>query len=217
MMKLLCIANPKAYQHAITDVPLSYARLAAHPDVELYHTETETMMNTGQSINVVPIHTGFMQDEFGQLPARESIMMQADEFDIAFCRTLKPFPTGYLDQLAQWSQYVSFVNDPSGIARQLDVEFLIHAARQFTPPAVVTIEQDIAQRFLIDHGTMVVKKSNSCGGRGVFKVSIDSQGNFVTDNVMEKPRTFPSFSDVFLHITKGSSEHVLLMAYLRNY
>ena len=88
------------------------------------------------------------------------------------------------------------------------------ATSQFTPPAVVTNEQDIAKRFLDEHGIMVVKQSNSCGGRGVYKVSTDTQGAFVTDNVMETPRTFHSFSEMFLHLTKGSSEHVLLMSYL---
>ena len=92
MMRLLCIANPKAYQHAITDVPLSYARLAAHPEVELYHAETETIMNAGKSIKAIAIHPGFMPDEFGKLSARETVNMEADDFDMAFCRTLKPFP-----------------------------------------------------------------------------------------------------------------------------
>ncbi len=214
MMKLLCIANPNAYQQAITDVPLSYARLAAHPDVELYHVETETMMEPGPSLNVIPIHAGFMPDEFGALPTRESVRMNADDFDIAFCRTLKPFPIGYLGRLSQWSHDVPFVNDPSGIARQLDVGFLLEAASQYTPPALVTNEQDMARGFLTEHGTMVVKQSNSCGGRGVYKVSTDTQGAFVTDNVMEGPRTFHGFSEMFLHMTKGSSEHILLMSYL---
>jgi len=214
MMKILCIANPKAYQQAITDVPLSYARLAAHPDVELYHAETETMMDSGKSIKAVPVHAGFMPDEFGKLSGRETVKREADDFDIAFCRTLKPFPSGYLDRLTQWSRYVPFVNDPSGIARQLDVGFLLKAADQYTPPVVVTSEQDIAQRFLNEHGTMVVKQSNSCGGRGVYKVSRDSKDGFVTDNVMEGSRTFYSFSGMFLYVTKGSSEPVLLMSYL---
>jgi glutathione synthase/RimK-type ligase-like ATP-grasp enzyme len=214
MMKLLCIANPNAYQHAITDVSLSYARLAAHPDVELYHTETTAMMGMDSRINAVAIQAGFMPDEFRTLPTRASVMMEANDFDIAFCRTLKPFPTGYLDRLAQWSQYVPFVNDPSGISRQLDVGFLLEAAGQYTPSAVVTNEQDIAQRFLNEHGTMVVKQSNSCGGRGVYKISTDPQGDFATDNVTEGPRTFHSFSGMFLYVTKGSSEQVLLMSYL---
>ncbi len=214
MMKLLCIANPHAYQYAITDIPLSYARLAAHPDVELYHVETDTMMNSGKSINAVPIHAGFMPDEFGTLPTRTTVSMPADEFDMAFCRTLKPFPSGYLDRLTKWSQYVPFLNNPSGIAHQLDVGFLIEAAGAFTPPTVVTKEQDVARRFLLQHGTIVVKRSNSCGGRGVFKVLIDSAGHFVTDNVMEGPRNFQSFSEMFCHITKDSPEPILLMSFL---
>ena len=193
---------------------MSYARLAAHPDVELYHAETESMMNTGPWINAVPIHAGFMPDDFGHLSTREPVRMRADDFDIAFCRTLKPFPAGYLDRLSQWSQYVPFVNDPNGIARQLDVGFLMDAAGQFTPPTVVTNEQDMAMRFLNEHGTIVVKRSNSCGGRGVYKVSLDSKGEFVTDNVTEGPQTFPSFSEMFLHMTNGILEHMLLMAYL---
>ena len=94
------------------------------------------------------------------------------------------------------------------------MEFLLKAAGQFTPPAVVTSEQNVAQHFLHEHETMVVKRSNSCGGRGVYKVSPDPQGCFVTDNVIEGPQTFPSFSEMFCHIRKDSSEPVLLMSYL---
>lgn len=214
MIKLLCIANPQAYQHTVTDIPLSYARLAAHPDVKLYHTDTMTMMQPSPWLDVVPIHSGFLPDEFEQLPTHEHSRMKIEDFDIAFCRTLKPFPIGYLDRLNHWSQLVSFVNNPYGIARQLDVGFLLKAAGQFTPPALVTNKQDIAQRFLNKYGTIVVKRPNSCGGRGVYKVSIDTQGDFITDNVMEDPQAFHSFAETFRYVTENPLEKVLLMSYL---
>ncbi len=213
-MKLLCIANPPAYEHATTDIPLSYERLAAHPEIELFHADTAAMMVSGQSIDIVPIPPGFTADEFGQLPKQRPTRMPADAFHIAFCRTLKPFPDGYLTRLLQWSQSVPFVNNPAGIARQLDVGFLLEAASAFTPPTRVTKDESVAQSFLNTHGTIVVKHSNSCGGRGVYKVSTTTQGAWVTDNVIEQMRVFLSFSDCFHHLSRGGTEAVLLMRYL---
>ncbi len=52
------------------------------------------------------------------------------------------------------------------------------------------------------------------GGRDVYEISINTQGAFVTNNVTESLRTFHSFSEMFLHVTKDSSEQILLMSYL---
>lgn len=213
-MKLLCIANPGAYELAITDVPLSYQYLAAHPDTQLFHTDTSAMMEAGHSIMAVRIQPGFTADEFLQITARAATPMPPSAFDIAFCRTLKPFPSGYLAALSGWSQRTQFVNHPDGITRQLDVGFLLEAASDFTPPALVTRQPDVAHRFLKDHGTVVIKRSNSCGGRGVYKVSTKSQGKYTTDNVIEKSRYFDCFSDCFQHITQNCSDSVLVMRYL---
>jgi len=213
-MRLLCIANPAAYKGTVTDVPLSYARLAAHPDIELFHADTRAMLSPGRWIRATPVAAGFMPDEFGQLSQRTSNQFLPDQFDLAFCRTLKPFPTGYLKHLAQWSSGLRFVNDPSGIQRQLEPQFFLDAAQAFIPPSVVTADEIQASQFQKRQGTIVAKRTNSCGGRGVYRISSSSGGSFVMDNVVEGTAEFTRFSQLFAHLTRDGSESILLMRYL---
>ena len=214
-MRLLCIANPSAYERATTDVPLSYARLAAHEEIELFHADTKAMMQPGRMINAVQVSPGFDPSDFGRLSERRATAMPAGAFDLAFCRTLKPFPAGYLARLVEWSREMRFVNDPAGIQRQLELTFLLDAASAFIPPSLVTKSRVEAEQFLARHGTIVAKRANSCGGRGVYKISGNGDSGFASDNVVEGPRIFEDFPSLYRHLTRDESESVLLVRYLR--
>jgi glutathione synthase/RimK-type ligase-like ATP-grasp enzyme len=213
-MRLLCIANPAAYRGTVTDVPLSYARLAAHPDVELFHADTQAMLSPGQKIRATPLSPGFMPDEFGWLSRRKYALFPPEHFDLAFCRTLKPFPEGYLQRLIQWSERLRFVNDPAGIRQQLELGFFLEAVGGFAPPSVITADETAAKDFLGQHEVMVAKRANSCGGRGVYRISPVPAGSFSVENIVEGKRTFIDFSTLFAHLTHGGQETLLLMRYL---
>ena len=214
-MRLLCIANPPAYEKAATDVPLSYARLAAHPEVELFHADTEAMMRSGEMIGAVRVEAGFKAGDFGALGKQEVRRFPPGAFDLAFCRTLKPFPAGYLDRLVEWSRQFPFLNNPAAIQKQLDPAFLLLAASHFLPPTLFTREEAAVEQFLGHHQTIVAKRPNSCGGRGVYKIAREEQGRLATDNIVEGPKRFESFSDLFAQLTDHGTDPVLLMRYLR--
>ncbi len=212
-MRLLCIANPDAYQGNVTDIPLSYARLAAHPDVELFHADTRAMLSPGEQIRATHVPAGFMPDDFAQLHWRKSLAFAPEDFDIAFCRTLKPFPDRYLSHLQRWSRRLLFVNNPAGVERQLDPAFFLNAAGGFTPPVILTAEATTAAGFLAQHRIMVAKRANSCGGRGVYRIS-PTPGGYVSDNVIEGERRYPAFPELFAQLTRNGAEALLLMRYL---
>ena len=141
-------------------------------------------------------------------------MMPPGAFDVAFCRTLKPFPYGYLERLVEWSRQMRFVNDPAGIQRQLELTFLIDAASAFIPPSLVTSDRSAAERFLSRHGTIVGKRSNSCGGRGVYKIWRDEGGALNSDNVVEGTRSFATFAALFRHLANEGAGPLLLVRFL---
>ena len=213
-MRLLCIANPAAYAGASTDVPLSYVRLAAHPEVELFHADTDSLLRPSEQINAAPVEAGFAPEDFGGLSERPTTPVGADYFDVALCRTLKPFPEGYVARLKEWSRTLMFVNHPAGIERQLHQEFFVEAAGEFMPPSALTAERSIAERFLKEHQTIVAKRSNSCGGRGVFKVFRNDSGEFATDNVVEGMMSFGGFPELFQHVSPRPGDPILLVRYL---
>lgn len=198
----------------MTDVPLSYARLAAHPDIDLYHVDTRCMMAPGHQIFATRIPAGFMPDDFSGLDQRALTSFDPDHFDLAFCRTLKPFADGYLARLAQRSVALKFVNDPAGIQEQLQPGFFLDAAAALAPPTILTADTGIAERFLTAHGTIVAKRANSCGGRGVYRIARTSDGRARTENVVEGERGFDAFPALFAHLTADGTEQILLMRYL---
>jgi glutathione synthase/RimK-type ligase-like ATP-grasp enzyme len=214
MIRLLCIANPERYAGAVTDVPLSYARLAAHPEVELYHADTAAMMRGGDLIETVPVPVGFMPDQLRSLSQRPTEPRPPEAFDLAFDRTLKPFPEGFVEALGGWSSRLRFVNDPAGIARQLDPAFLIRAARGHLPPVLLTGDAGEAEAFFRRHGTVVAKRPNSCGGREVYRIGFAADGSLRSDNIGEGERIHADFAALFARLSAEGAESVLLARFL---
>lgn len=198
----------------MTDVPLSYARLAAHPDIELFHSDTEAMLSPGQHIHATPVPAGFMPDEFGRLQWQKTMPFAPEDFDLALCRTLKPFPQDYLSCLKQWSERLLFINDPAGIEKQLRLGFFVETANMFTPHTMITSNEQSALRFLRQHQVIVAKRGNSCGGRGVFRISLTPKGSYVADNMVESTHHYASFSQLYAHLTHNGAEEILLMRFL---
>ena len=193
---------------------MSYARLAGHPEVELFHADTHSLPRPGDQIDAAPVEAGFVPEEFGGLSERPTTPVGADYFDVALCRTLKPFPEGYIARLKEWSRTFMFVNHPAGIERQLHQQFFVEAAGGFMPPSALTADASVASQFLERHQTIVAKRSNSCGGRGVFKVFREDSGEFATDNVVEGTMSFGSFAELFEHVSLSPTDPVLLVRYL---
>ncbi len=213
-MRLLCIANPERYRVATTDVPASYARLAAHPRVTLFHADTAALAESAEELPVVAVPEGFRAEDFPDLPTRPATRASPESFDAVFCRTLKPFPPGYLDALAERAEKVRFVNDPRGIRRQLEPGFLLEAAGPFLPPCLRVDDPGEAEAFFAREGPLVAKRSNSCGGRGVFRVTRARDGSWGTDNALEGERRFGDFEALFAHVAGTPAERILLMRYL---
>ena len=199
-MRLLLIANPEAYRTASTDVPLGYERLASHPEVALFHADTRAMLAPGDSIRACRVEAGFCAAEFDGLSERSTQEYSSDDFDVTFCRTLKPFPEGYLRRLRE--RPLRYVNAPVGIEKQLGLSFVADAAAEFMPPTLITADALAAEGFLDEHQVVVAKRANSCGGRGVYKLWRE-QGEVVLDHVTDEGRRFPGFAQAMDHLGDG--------------
>jgi glutathione synthase/RimK-type ligase-like ATP-grasp enzyme len=213
-LRLLCIANSAAYATAATDVPLGTARLAAQRGVELLHVETSLLLGAGEEIPCVRIPPDFDPGSFAGLSQRPTSRWPIRAFDLAFDRTLKPFPAGWLERLVALSPEVPFLNDPAGIRRQLEPGFLLEAASDFLPPHRLAEAPDELASFQAAHGTIVAKRTNSCGGRGVFRISPAPAGGLETDNVVEGARTHADAAALWSHLVGEGGARILLMRYL---
>ncbi len=180
------------------------------------HSFTAVRTSSGQStkLQVAPVPSDLPYDTFVNLAAQAHHTVSLDRIDLIFCRTLKPFPPGYLAQLKSWERDVKFVNRPSGIEEQIQADFLHRVAGAFTPEMLVTQDAATALAFFEQHQVVVAKWSNSCGGRGVFKIWYANQ-QFHTDNLFLGSQSFDTFEQVMDYLQNNSrTEPIQFVRYL---
>ncbi len=190
---LLLISKPGAYPPKVAETPELYQHLAADPRFRVMHCDPNWLWeieddNAPLEIPAVPVTSGLSYEDFLELSDRSRAVTTAvSSFDLAFCRTLKPFPIGYMDRLEELEREVKFVNSPQGISTHLSPNFLPGIASGLTPDLIVTRDMDAAADFIRQHQTVVAKKARSCGGKGVFRIA--AQGNEVTLDGLKLERT----------------------------
>ena len=215
-MKFLSICDPSLYKQPPLDVPTFYQHMSRDPRIEFHHIPVANVFAAAQTlpmINVAPSSGELSYEAFVKLGDRATTTISLSDIDLVFCRTLKPFPTGYLDQLSTWEQWTRFVNRPSSKVEQMKSDFLLKVAREFIPDALITADVEEAQAFFETHHTIVAKQDNSCGGRGVYKISY-SDRSFHVDNVLVGDRTFDTFPDVMAYLQAHPSEALQFYRYL---
>ncbi len=217
-MKILCICEPSKYQRASSDIPIFYQRLALDPRASSFHLPVENVFKSDRSkdshICVAPVVGTLSYNRFLQLNLQAQQWHPLESFNLVFCRTLKPFPQGYLDRLRSWETYTQFVNSPTGKIEQIHPSFLWQVAGKYTPEMVVTSNSDEAQAFFERHRTIVAKRANSCGGRGVFKIWYQDR-RFKIDNIGTRSAEFSEFAHLMNYLQGQSPQPVQLMRYLR--
>ncbi|NER39047.1 MAG: hypothetical protein F6J93_34695 [Oscillatoria sp. SIO1A7] len=216
-MKLLTICNPRSYDKPLLDIPIFYQRLAAHPRVDFFHLPTDRVLDPRKpedKIPVAPVRGELTYEAFLDLNELAKPERRLDQFDLVFCRTLKPFPQGYLDRLSSWEPQIKFVNSPTNKKEQIEPDFLLKVAAPFLPETIVTSDWQKAQSFFEAHGTIVAKQYNSCGGRGVFKIWYQN-GCFQIDNLLAGTREFANFSAAMPYLQGGSNKPVQFIRYLK--
>ena len=162
-MKLLCICDPALYPKPTMDVPTLYRKLAQDPRVELFHVPVEHVIDPDR-VSVIPVPQDLNYTGFKNLSQQPGEVRSLTDFDLVFCRRLKPFPPGYLELLAKWESQVRFINRPSGKIKQIKQEFFPQVAKAWMPDHLVTDQVQPLEKFLDRHQTIVAKRANSCGG-----------------------------------------------------
>ena len=214
-MKLLCICEPSHYNRPTLEIPIFYQRVAQDQRVDFFHTSVDNVLkyeNDSGKIKVVPVPTHLDYEKFLNLNLQTEIESDLKDFDLVFCRTLKPFPPGYLDKLGNWEKFTRFVNNPTSKKQQTHPEFLLKSS-DYTPDLIVTSKTEEVEAFLNQHQTIVAKKNNSCGGKGIFKISCHGDV-FQVDNLLKGKQQFLDFAQVMNYILGTSNEPIQFMQYL---
>lgn len=213
-MKLLSICDPTNYGSPPLDVPTFYQRLSLDARVDFYHIPTpQVFTRLFPNVQTARSAGALTYSEFLDLGTKARDWLSLHDIDLVFCRTLKPFPTGYLDTLSPWEQVTRFANSPSGKKEQMKSEFLLRVAQDYIPETIVTRDWTEALAFFEAFKIIVAKQANSCGGRGVFKIWYQ-EGAFHTDNILTGQQSFPTFAAVIAQLQTGQTEPLQLCRYL---
>ncbi|MEM9089920.1 MAG: hypothetical protein AAGC93_14375 [Cyanobacteria bacterium P01_F01_bin.53] len=222
-MKLLSLCDPTQYRRPPLDVPSFYQQLASDPRVTFYHVPSPYVVSKSAAKSVPNIQAILVSDTSRSLSYEDFVSLgegiaqdiSLDDIDLIFCRTLKPFHPHYLKGLTRWEQFTRFVNSPTSKQIQMQSDFVLTVAQQYMPEAIATAESDEAAAFFETFQTIVAKRANSTGGRGVFKIHYES-GAYHVDNVLTGPGKFSTFSQVMDYLKAGQTEPIQLCRYLAN-
>lgn len=223
-MKLLAICDPSRYDRPPLDVPTFYQRAAYDPNIDFYHIPTTNVLNinaNAERIPVAPAQGKLTYDQFVNLGSKANHWEFLESFNLVFCRTLKPFPNDYLAKLKAWeNRGVLFVNSPTGIEQQIQIDFFANVAQHYTPETIVTADWEVAYAFFEKHQIVVVKQENSCGGRGVFKVWYENKV-FKVDHLNLGTQEFNTFAQAMdylqgVNFTKPIAQDCNTLKWARN-
>ena len=213
----LIISDPQAYGDRSGDVPIFYQYLANDYRINLFHLNTNQVLASNPKSTVIwatEVERNLTYEQFLNLTYQPKKPCNFDKFDLTFCRSLKPFPDSYLDQLSNWQRQLLFVNSPSHKKEQIAADFLLKVAQEWIPETIVTSDLETAFAFWSKHQTIIAKQVNSCGGRGVYKIWYENN-LFQVDNFNQGRHFFNNFSQVIDYLTDQTSAPIQFVRYLK--
>lgn len=215
-IKFLAICNPALYKSPPLDVPTFYRQVAEDSRLDFFHLPTSHVVEKSlhpNQIQVASVKGKLSYPQLLELNSKANQWHNLESFDLVFCRTLKPFPQGYLQQLSRWEKYTRFVNSPTNKIEQIKADFLLKVARDYIPETIITDDWQEALAFWEKHQTIVAKQVNSCGGRGIFKIC-HQDGSFLVDNLVSGPKIFDNFAQLIQYTQGTTNQPLQLVRYL---
>lgn len=213
-MQLLLICDPASYPKAESEVPAFYRRAAGRDGFAVYHCPSDQVVGADpEDLRVEAVPRDLSHEVFLRLNQAAEQSIRLDAIDLVFCRTLKPFPSGYLTALARWEAHTRFVNRPSSKVLQTRPDFLLSIAAPYMPDSLISGKAAELDEFLRRHGVIVAKRANSAGGRGVFKVWRQGDSCW-SDNITEGERPHGSLPELMAHLQGEEKQALQLIRFL---
>lgn len=212
-MKILLISDPKTHPPFDTTVTI-YSLLAASPAFEVYHAEPVDIVNHPDfPIRILPPSIDF--ETFNALSGLSPIAFSSARIDLAFCRSDKPYPTGYLNRLEELEiGGLKFVNSPQGLKWHLDPKNTFSLLAKHSASTILTNSAEEALRFLQENQEIVAKRPASYGGKGVYRIK-ECKSGYEVDNIIEGKKHLPEAESLFRELFDSSDAPFQLVRYLK--
>jgi L-amino acid N-acyltransferase YncA/glutathione synthase/RimK-type ligase-like ATP-grasp enzyme len=211
---MLLLSDPATYPQSESDVPCFYRSVSRDSGICAFHASpAQVLAASDLSLEAMPLPTHLKPPKFLALPDLPPRRLDLDAVQVVFCRTLKPFPRGYLEQLRRWESKVRFLNRPSSKLRQMQSSFLPQLALPYLPETLVSCDPDQVGYFLDEHGEIVAKRANSTGGRGVFRIRRHG-GQLLCDGIEHGMRLFADLPSLLAELEQDHVEPLLFSRFL---
>ena len=136
-----------------------------------------------------------------------------NEVSVIFLRLEPPFDNQYLEityLLEKLENKIPVLNSPKAI-RSINEKIWISSYVDITPKTLITSEKQKYLQFLSQHKEIILKPTNSFGGQGIFKTSIDDSNKKVIFEQLSKNETqFVIVQEFLLNSNKGDKRVLLL-------
>jgi len=211
---LLLICDPSKYTSLDADVSQFYRAAANRTDWKVWHMPCHWVgLHPTGKLPGIPLPFPLEHSKFLKLDQEISTTLEPLKIQAAFCRTLKPFPDGYLQRLQIMERSLRFLNRPSSKIRQLEPAFQAEVAGTFMPPTLTSRDPDNIANFIAEHGTVVAKRGNSTQAQGVFRIR-RSGSQLSTDHAIMPARVDADLSTLLPVLQNSKKDPLQFMRYL---
>jgi glutathione synthase len=135
------------------------------------------------------------------------------DVDVVLMRQDPPFDLGYITAthlLERIQRETLVVNDP-GSVRNAPEKIWVLDFPQFMPPTAITRSRGLAQKFLAEHGEIVIKPLHGFGGGSVFRIGPDGRNLAALIELFNATYREPHVIQKFLpEIAEGDKRIVLV-------
>lgn len=211
-MKLLLILDPLASLKTYKDTSLAIMRAAQARGHQLYICAQKDWYLKSEIVNV-DVQTFVFNDDM-HWSTGEKIAASPNYFDVVLMRKDPPFDNEYLYstyllELAQ-QQGARIINDPVAI-RGWNEKLSVTRFPQFSPPFIVTSQQNKILEFLAEHGDIIVKPLDGMGGSGIFRLRQDDPNLYAILETLTRFETQTIMVQRFIpEIVKGDKRILII-------
>jgi glutathione synthase len=142
-----------------------------------------------------------------------TILDLGSDVDVVLMRQDPPFDLGYITAthlLERIQGETLVVNDPAAVRNAPEKVWVLDYAR-FMPPTMVTRSLGAAQRFLAEHGEIVLKPLHGNAGKAVFKIGRDGANLPALMELFNATYREPHVLQVFLPAVSEGDKRIVLV------
>jgi glutathione synthase len=184
------------------DSSLAFMLECHRRSIEVWSCEPRHLSIDGDRVVASTAHRVTVRREAGNHFTRhESATLPLDRCDVAWMRKDPPFDLDYYFStllLERTRGTTLLLNDPRGL-REANEKLYIFNFPALIAPTLVTRDPERVRAFLVEHGEIVVKPLDGCGGAGVLQLRRDD-------------RNVPALLDLLLAPGRGRSGTSWVMA-----